>query len=79
VNRRDYYMIKNNIEVDIKVKCIENKLTQVQLAEQIGTTGQYVNRIIKKQDGIVNKTFVQMLEVLGYDIELTYVKRKSEV
>ncbi len=31
-------MIKNNIEVDIKVKCIENKLTQVQLAEQIGTT-----------------------------------------
>lgn len=41
-------MIKNNIEVDIKVKCIENKLTQVQLAEQIGTTGQYVNRIIKK-------------------------------
>ncbi len=72
-------MIKNNIEVDIKVKCIENKLTQVQLAEQIGTTGQYVNRIIKKQDGIVNKTFVQMLEVLGYDIELTYVKRKSEV
>lgn len=79
MNRRDYYMIKNNIEVDIKVKCIENKLTQVQLAEQIGTTGQYVNRIIKKQDGIVNKTFVQMLEVLGYDIELTYVKRKSEV
>lgn len=35
----------------------------------------YVNRIIKKQDGVVNKTFVQMLEALGYDIELTYVKR----
>ena len=39
------------------------------------TTGQYVNRIIKKQDSVVNKTFVQMLEALGYDIELTYVKR----
>ena len=26
---------------------------------------------IKKQDGVVNKTFVQMLEALGYDIELT--------
>jgi hypothetical protein len=36
-----------------------------------------VNRIIKKQDGVVNKTFVQMLEALGYDIELTYVKRKE--
>jgi transcriptional regulator with XRE-family HTH domain len=50
--------------------------TQAQLAETIGTTGQYVNRIIKKQDGVVNKTFVQMLEALGYDIELTYVKRE---
>ena len=55
-------MIKNNIEVDVKVKCIENGTTQAQLAEIIGTTGQYVNRIIKKQDGVVNKTFVQMLD-----------------
>ena len=68
-------MMKNNIEVDVKVKCIENGLTQAQLAEKIGTTSQYVNRIIKKPDGVVNKTFVQMIEALGYDIELTYVKR----
>ncbi|MDE7211305.1 MAG: AAA family ATPase, partial [Lachnospiraceae bacterium] len=27
---------------------------------------------------IVNKTFIQMLESLGYDIELTYIKRKEE-
>lgn len=32
-------MIKNNIEVDVKVKCIENGTTQAQLAETIGTTG----------------------------------------
>ncbi len=48
-----------------------------QLAETIGTTSQYVNRIIKKKDGVVNKTFVQMLEALGYDIELNYVKREG--
>ena len=48
------------------------------MGETIGTTGQYVNRIIKKQDSVVNKTFVQMLEALGYSIELTYVKRKSD-
>ena len=70
-------MIKNNIEVDVKVKCIEHEITQAQLAEEIGTTSQYVNRIIKKRDGVVNKTFVQMLEALGYDIELTYVKRNK--
>lgn len=63
-NGRGKYMIKNNIEVDVKVKCIEKETTQAQLAETIGAIGQYVNRIIKKQNGIVNKTFVQMLEVL---------------
>ena len=31
-------MIKNNIEVDVKVKCIENGTTQAQLAETIGTS-----------------------------------------
>lgn len=69
-------MIRNNIEVDVKVKCIEKNITQAQLAEDIQTTKSYVNRIIKKQDGVVNKTFVQMMESLGYDIELTYVQRE---
>lgn len=69
-------MVKNNIEVDVKVKCIEQGKTQVQIAEEIETTKAYVNRVIKKKDGVVNKTFVQMMESLGYDIEITYVKRE---
>ena len=64
-------MVKNNIEVDVKVKCIETGKTQVQIAEEINTTSQYVNRVI-------NNTFVQMMEALGYDIEITYVKRKAD-
>nr|DAQ98262.1 MAG TPA: Helix-turn-helix XRE-family like protein [Caudoviricetes sp.] len=71
-------MVRNNIEVDVKVKCVEANMTQQQVGETIGTTGQYVNRIIKKKDGIVNKTFVEMLEALGYDIELTYIKREEK-
>ena len=71
-------MIKNNIELDVKVKCIENGTTQAKIAEDINTTKSYVNRIIKKQDGVVNKTFIQMMEALGYDIVLTYVKRKGK-
>ena len=70
-------MVKNNIEVDVKVKCIENGLTQAKIAEDIQTTKSYVNRVIKKPNGVVNNTFVQMMEALGYDIELTYVKRKE--
>ena len=68
-------MVKNNIEVDVKIKCIENGTTQAQIAEAIQTTKSYVNRVIKKPKGVVNNTFVQMMEALGYDIELTYVKR----
>lgn len=72
------YMAKNNIEVDVKVKCIETGKTQVQIAEEINTTSQYVNRVIKKKDGVINNTFVQMMEALGYDIEITYVKHKAD-
>lgn len=70
-------MMKNNIELDVKVKCIENGMTQAQLAEAVGTSSPYVNRIIKKQDGVVNKTFVQMMDALGYDVELNYVKKEN--
>ena len=70
-------MLKNNIEVDVKVKCIEVGLTQAKLAEQVGTTPAYVNRLIKKQEKIINNIFAKMMEKLGYDIELTYVKREE--
>ena len=70
-------MLKNNIEVDVKVKCIEVGLTQAKLAEQVGTTPAFVNRLIKKQEKIINNTFAKMMEKLGYDIELTYVKREE--
>jgi len=68
-------MVTNNIELDVKVKCLEANMTQQQVGEAIGTTGQYVNRIIKKKDGLVNKTFVEMMDALGYDITITYTKK----
>ena len=69
-------MVLNNIEIETKVKCLEAGITQEQLGVKVGTTGQYVNRIIKKKDGLVNKTFVDMMEALGYDITITYTPRK---
>ena len=47
------------------------------LAEMVGTSAPYISRLINKQDGIVNKTFVEMLEKLGYDIQITYVKKET--
>ncbi len=70
-------MVTNNIELDTKIKCLEAKMTQAQLGTKIGTSGQYVNRVLKKKEGIVNKTYVEMMEALGYDIQLTYVKKEG--
>ena len=49
-------MLKNNIEIDVKVKCVEEH---------------------KKPEKIVNNTFIKMMEQLGYDVQLTYVKKEQ--
>ena len=70
--------VVNHFELDVKMKCLEEDMTQQQLGEAIGSTGQYVNRVMKKKDGIVNKTFVEMMDALGYDITLTYTRKRVE-
>ena len=73
-------MVTNNIEIDIKVKCVEEQMTQAKLAEKVGTPASYVKQLIKRDEGVVkvNNTFVKILEALGYDIELHYVKRNTK-
>ena len=58
-------MLKNNAEVDVKVKCIEGGVTQVKLAEEIGTSAPYVSRLIRNNEKIVNKTFLQLMDVFS--------------
>ncbi len=70
-------MVKNNIEIDVKVKCLEEHKTQTDIAKIVGTPASYVNKLIRRDEGVVNNTFVKMLEALGYDIELHYVKREE--
>ena len=70
-------MVRNNIESDVKVKCVEEQMTQAQVAKKIGTPASYVNKLIRRKEGVVNNTFVKMIEALGYDITLSYVKREE--
>lgn len=77
ISARRVAILKNNIEVDVKVKCIENGITQAQIAEKSETSSSYVNQIIKKSE-VLNKTFIWMMEELRYDVELIYVKRTEE-
>ncbi len=72
-----WIMLINNIEIDTKVKCIENDISQTELATKIGTSKSYLNRLIKKQKGIVNNIFLIAMEELGYDIEIIYKKREE--
>ncbi len=69
-------MLLNNVEMDLKVKMIEEETSQIKIAEHIGVSDAYVNRIVRKREQIINKTFVKILEDLGYDIRLIYEKRK---
>lgn len=68
-------MLQNNIELDLKTKLIESGWTQTVIAEKVGVSLSYVNRITKGREQIVNKTFVMMMDELGYDVELTYKKK----
>jgi len=77
IDKQVISMLKNNIEVDVKVKCIENEKTQVELAKEISITPSYVNRLIRKNENVVNKTFLAMMEALGYDVALVYEKREK--
>ena len=70
-------MLLNNIELDVKTRCIEESKTQAKIAEELETTPGYISMIVNSKEQIVNKTFLGMMESLGYDVELTY-KRKSE-
>ena len=71
-------MLQNNIEMDLKMRLIESGQTQKEIAEKLGVTLSYVNRITKGREQIVNKTFVKMMDELGYDVELTYKRKTKE-
>ena len=57
---------------------IEDGITQTEVAEKVGVSLPYVNRIIRGREQIVNKTFIKILDELGYDVELTYKKKAEE-
>ena len=64
--------------MDVKMRCIEKSTTQAKIAENIGTSPSYVNKIVRSKEQIMNKTFLAMMEDLGFDVELHYVEREKQ-
>ena len=71
-------MLQNNIELDLKTKLIESGTTQTEVAEKVGVSLAYVNRITCGREQLINKTFLRMMDELGYDVDLTYKKKAAE-
>lgn len=69
--------MRGEVEVLIKVKCLEEGVTQAQLAQMVGTSAPHISGPINKKEGIINKAFVDMLDKLGYDVQLAYAKKKG--
>ena len=76
---RGGHMLRNNVEMDLKARFDEDQVTQTRVAERVGVSVPYVNRIIHGKEPIMNKTFVKILDELGYDVELMYVRRKGSI
>lgn len=65
------------VEVLIKVKCLEEGVTQALLAQMVGTSAPYISGSINKKERIINNVFFDMLDKLGYDVQLAYAKKKG--
>ena len=61
-------MLRNNVELDLKTKLIEGEMSQTEIADKLGVTVSYVNKITRGREHMVNRTFVAMMEQLGYDV-----------
>ena len=70
-------IMKTVLKLDLKTKCIEEKVSRQKVGEDVGTSGPYVSRLINHPEKIVNKTYLAMMERLGYDVRLVYEKRET--
>ena len=67
-------MLLTDIEKEIYGALKAEGLTQSEIARRRGVTRQTVNDAIKRTP--IVKGFVEMMEAIGYDIEIEFVRRK---
>ena len=71
---------------DIRIRELMSRLSSGEIQEVVlatnpdvegEATAAYISRLINHPEKIVNKTFLAMMEDLGYDVRLTYEKRDT--
>lgn len=71
-------MVINNISSDIHEKMIEAGYNQNQIAKELHRSRQYINTVCNGQISLISKSIVNVFELLGYDIEIRYVKKNAD-
>lgn len=69
-SREEYRLIDEMI-----VARKQEKLTQAELAELIGSKQQVISRIEKKESSPTLKMFCKLLRVLGYEMKIQKIKQ----
>lgn len=65
-----------DIAVEVLIAIKAQKMTQVELAEKLGVSSQYVNKLLKGQENLTLDTIGKLEKVLG--ISLIEVKTSSK-
>lgn len=70
-------MLKSDITKDIKIKQIERGVTNRALAEKLEVTDKYIGRVINNGEKLIDRRLIKIMDILGYDIEITYTKQEE--
>lgn len=69
-------MLLNDFKKDANHLFIEEGKTKVSMAEKLGVPKQYINTYINS--AAITKRYIELVEALGYDIKVEYIKRIAE-
>ena len=69
-------MVRNDFVIDFKSLLRKEGKNIKDVAEEVGTAPSAVST--RASRSVMNKGYVEIVEALGYDIEVRYVKRDNE-
>lgn len=69
-------MVKNCFPADLLSLCKREKTTQSAIADELGLVRASINR--RANGNVISKGYVEIVEMLGYDIEVNYIKRSEQ-
>lgn len=70
-------MLLNDTTKDVKKLMVEESTNQTEIAKKLNTRNQYINRVINTTTNPISKPFTAILEAIGYDIKIEYIKRED--